>query len=218
MAKKTVLRIIDTNREVAAKILFEVVEQIDKKMRVAAPKINLLTGELIEKKLMATPHVRSLLAGQLMADFGLSPERASSSVEELISAVKASVKVKLNIKNRGKLGDLAWSMSVTILPEGLSDVLRNIGSYSSNGNEIIWMDWLLTKGVSVIYDDFFVVYSERFKGTSRSGFSLMFPSGGSGRIFRVDPAFAGTIEDNFVVNTLESLLPEIANLMFSYLQ
>jgi hypothetical protein len=54
--------------------------------------------------------------------------------------------------------------------------------------------------------------------TSRSGFALMFPSGESGKIFRVDPNFAGTADDNFVVNTIASLLPEIGNIMFSYLQ
>lgn len=213
---KSFIKITETTNSVSAKILFEVVEQVDKRMRSAAPQINIRVGALIEGRLRATPHVRSILSGKLQADFGLTPSVASSAVDSLISEIKRSVKVNLDVRNRGILGSLAWSMSVTILPDGLSQILSKIGSYSSSGNEINWMEWLLTKGATVIYDDFFVAYGSEFK-SSRSGFGIMFPSGESGRIFRVDPVFAGTQDDNFVVNTLNSLLPDIANIMFSYL-
>jgi hypothetical protein len=215
---KARIQITESTSSVSAKMLFEVVQQVDKKMRAAAPQINLLVGELIEEKIRATPHVRSLISGQLQADFGLNIGEAEEAIESLLFVIKRSVKVNLGIKNRGTLGNLAWSMSVSILPDGFSDVLKGIGAYKSprSGEFIPWMEWLLTKGTTVIYDDFFVAKGE-FK-TSRSGFALMFPSGQSGRIFRVEPTFAGTADDNFVVNTIASLLPEIGNIMFSYLQ
>lgn len=215
---KARIQIVESTASVSAKVLFEVVEQVDKRMRAAAPQINLLVGELIEARIRATPHVRSLISGQLQADFGLNIGEAEEAIESLLFVVKRSVKVNLGVKNRGKLGNLAWSMSVSILPEGFSDVLKGIGAYQSprSGEFIPWMEWLLTKGTTVIYDDFFVAEGE-FK-TSRSGFALMFPSGKSSRLFRVDPSFSGTVDDNFVVNTIASLLPEIGNIMFSYLQ
>jgi hypothetical protein len=215
---KARIQITESTASVSAKVLFEVVEQVDRRMRAAAPQINLLVGELIEARIRATPHVKSLISGQLQADFGLNIGEAEEAVESLLFVVKRSVKVNLGIKNRGSLGNLAWSMSVSILPDGFSDVLKGIGAYKSprSGEFIPWMEWLLTKGTTVIYDDFFVAKGE-FK-TSRSGFALMFPSGQSGRIFRVEPTFAGTADDNFVVNTIASLLPEIGNIMFSYLQ
>jgi hypothetical protein len=215
---KARIQITESTASVSAKVLFEVVEQVDKRMRAAAPQINLLVGELIEAKIRATPHVRSLISGQLQADFGLNIGEAEEAIDTLLFVVKRSVKVNLGVKNRGALGNLAWSMSVSILPEGFSEVLKGIGAYKSprSGEFIPWMEWLLTKGTTVIYDDFFVAKGE-FK-TSRSGFALMFPSGQSGRLFRVDPSFSGTEEDNFVVNTIASLLPEIGNIMFSYLQ
>lgn len=215
---KARIQITESTASVSAKVLFEVVEQVDRRMRAAAPQINLLVGELIEARIRATPHVKSLISGQLQADFGLNIGEAEEAVDSLLFVVKRSVKVNLGIKNRGSLGNLAWSMSVSILPDGFSDVLKGIGAYKSprSGEFIPWMEWLLTKGTTVIYDDFFVAKGE-FK-TSRSGFALMFPSGQSGRIFRVEPTFAGTADDNFVVNTIASLLPEIGNIMFSYLQ
>jgi hypothetical protein len=215
---KARIKITESTSSISAKVLFEVAEQVDKKMRKAAPQINLRVGELIEARIRATPHVKSLISGQLQADFGLNIGEAEEAIESLLFVVKRSVKVNLGIKNRGSLGNSAWSMSVSILPEGFSDVLKGIGTYQSprSGEFIPWMEWLLTKGTTIIYDDFFVAKGE-FR-TSRSGFALMFPSGESGKIFRVDPNFAGTADDNFVVNTIASLLPEIGNIMFSYLQ
>jgi len=215
---KARIQITESTSSVSAKVLFEVVEQVDKRMRKAAPQINLRVGELIETRIRATPHVKSLISGQLQADFGLNIGEAEEAIESLLFVVKRSVKVNLGIKNRGSLGNSAWSMSVSILPEGFSDILKGIGTYQSprSGEFIPWMEWLLTKGTTIIYDDFFVAKGE-FR-TSRSGFALMFPSGESGKMFRVDPNFAGTADDNFVVNTIASLLPEIGNIMFSYLQ
>jgi hypothetical protein len=215
---KSRIQITESTSSVSAKILFEVVEQVDKRMRKAAPQINLRVGELIEARIRATPHVKSLISGQLQADFGLNIGEAEEAIESLLFVVKRSVKVNLGIKNRGSLGNSAWSMSVSILPDGFSDILKGIGTYQSprSGEFIPWMEWLLTKGTTIIYDDFFVAKGE-FR-TSRSGFALMFPSGESGKMFRVDPNFAGTADDNFVVNTIASLLPEIGNIMFSYLQ
>jgi len=215
---KSRIQIIESTSSISAKVLFEVAEQVDKKMRKATPQINLRVGELIEARIKATPHVKSLISGQLQADFGLNIGEAEEAIESLLFVVKRSVKVNLGIKNRGSLGNSAWSMSVSILPDGFSDILKGIGTYQSprSGEFIPWMEWLLTKGTTIIYDDFFVAKGE-FR-TSRSGFALMFPSGESGKIFRVDPNFAGTADDNFVVNTIASLLPEIGNIMFSYLQ
>lgn len=210
---KSRIQIIESTSSISAKVLFEVAEQVDKKMRKATPQINLRVGELIEVRIRATPHVKSLISGQLQADFGLNIGEAEEAIESLLFVVKRSVKVNLGMRTKG-----AWSMSVSILPEGFSDVLKGIGTYQSprSGEFIPWMEWLLTKGTTIIYDDFFVAKGE-FR-TSRSGFALMFPSGESGKMFRVDPNFAGTADDNFVVNTIASLLPEIGNIMFSYLQ
>ena len=175
---KSRIQIIESTSSISAKILFEVAEQVDKKMRKAAPQINLVVGELIEAKIRATPHVKSLISGQLQADFGLNIGEAEEAISALLFVVKRSVKVNMNMRAKG-----AWSMSVSILPDGFSQVLSGIGTYQSprSGEFIPWMEWLLTKGTTIIYDDFFVTKGE-FK-TSRSGFALMFPSGSSGKVF-----------------------------------
>lgn len=208
------VRIIDSVNSLKAKFDFIARDIVDKRMRSYAPVISRKVGELIGDALIRTPEAQSILTGQLKADFGLTDAVASTALQQLIEAVKKSTTVKLNIKPSGGV-KYAYAMVVSILPAGLSSVLSTIGTYESNGKDIPWMEWLLTRGVEVVVDDGFVVYGN--KPTSRSGMAVMAKSGGSGRVFRVDPQYAGTPDDNFVTKTIGSLLPEISLIMRSYL-
>jgi len=208
------VRIIDSVNSLKAKFDFVARDIVDKRMRSYAPVISRKVGELIGDALIRTPEAQSILTGQLKADFGLTDIQASLSLEQLIEAVKRSTTVKLNIKPTGGVR-YAYAMVVSILPAGLSSVLSNIGTYKSNKNDIPWMEWLLTRGVEVVVDDAFVINGN--KPNSRSGMAVMSQSGGSGRVFRVDPQYAGTADDNFVTKTIGSLLPDIALIMRGYL-
>lgn len=207
------LKIIESIDSIKAKILFEVKEQVNKKMRGYAPVISRQVGNLIEYKLLDTPHAQSILSGQLRADFGLSEADAKSALTDLISTIRKNIRVKLDIKADGAIRN-AWAMQVNILPPGLIDKLSQVGTYDSGGHSISWMKWLLTKGVSIIYEDYSIMYGSF--STSRSGQAIM-AKRVNGEMFRVEPEFAGTAEDNFVVNTLSSLLPEIGLIMRKYL-
>jgi hypothetical protein len=209
---KGIIKIIDTVDSIRAKINFELRHEVDRRMRTAAPIIQARAGTLIASRLTNSPHAQSILSGQLQKDFGLTENVAKAALTQLIAAVKRNIRVEL----RGVTGSqLVFTMSVSILPEGLTSVLGNIGTYESNGHQIGWMRWLLTKGVEVVVEDYFVAYGPSIQ--SRSGGALMLNTGKSGRDFRVDPAFAGTENDNFVVNTIREALPEIGEIMRSYL-
>jgi hypothetical protein len=209
---KGIIKIIDTVDSIRAKINFELRHEVDRRMRTAAPIIQARAGTLIASRLTNSRHAQSILSGQLQKDFGLTESVAKAALTQLIAAVKRNIRVEL----RGVTGSqLVFTMSVSILPEGLTSVLGNIGTYESNGHQIGWMRWLLTKGVEVVVEDYFVAYGPSIQ--SRSGGALMLNTGKSGRDFRVDPAFAGTENDNFVVNTIREALPEIGEIMRSYL-
>ena len=75
------------------------------------------------------------------------------------------------------------------------------------------MEWLLLRGTEVVIEDAFVIYKDR--PNSRSGMAIMAES--DSRVFRVDPQYAGTENDNFVINTINDLLPEIGLILRSYL-
>lgn len=208
------IQITESIESIKAKILFELKAQVNERMRKAAPIIRAKVGSLIADKIAATPHIQSILSGKLQSDFGLTGPAAQLAVNELISAIRQTTGVNLDIKN-----GFAYSMSVTLLPQGLSQAVGNIGQYQSNGHVISWMRWLLFEGVTVVVDDHFVADdttgSIKSFGKSRSGRALMFHS--EGRSFRVDPTFAGTEDDNFVVNTIRGLFDEVYFIVLGYL-
>lgn len=209
----TRLKIIESIDSIKAKILLEVKQQVNKRMRGYAPTISRKVGLLIEQKLLNTPHAQSILSGQLRVDFGLSESDANAALTDLISTIRKNIRVKLDIRADGAIRN-AWAMQVDILPPGLINKISDIGSYESGGHSISWMKWLLTKGVSIIYEDYSIMHGGF--STSRSGQAIM-AKRVNGEMFRVEPEFAGTVEDNFVVNTLGSLLPEIGLIMRRYL-
>lgn len=204
------LYITETTESIKAKIIGEIRFEVNKRMRAASPIIRQKVGNLIADRLMDTEHAQSIMSGKLQSDFGLTPDAALTALGDLIRAIRQSTGVNLDVKN-----GFAYSLSVTILPNGLSQTLQGIGTYSSNGHIISWMQWLLLKGVTVVVDDHFVV--ERNSSKSRSGRALMYKSGSSGRNFRVDPHFAGTEDDNFVVNTIKGLFDEVYFIVMGYL-
>lgn len=194
------LQIVESTEQIKARILFEVRSEVDKRLRRYSSVISRKIGALVGNAIMSSEHVKSLLTGQLKADFGLSDQMAEQALKELIQEIRSTITVKLEISS-----GMAFSLRVSFLKTGISQLLSNIGEYDSNGNSIQWMRWLLLNGSEVIIDDFFV-YNDTSKETSRSKMAIMVPSGSSNKVFRVDPIFAGTEEDNFVIDAINSIM------------
>lgn len=194
------LQIVESTEQIKARILFEVRNEVDKRLRRYSSVISRRIGSLVGDAIMSSEHVKSLISGQLKADFGLSDQMAEQALKELIQEIRSTITVKLEITNR-----MAFSLRVSFLKTGISQLLSNIGEYDSNGNSIQWMKWLLLNGSEVIIEDFYV-YNDASKKTSRSKMAIMVPSGSSNKVFRVDPIFAGTEEDNFVIDAINSIM------------
>ena len=70
------------------------------------------------------------------------------------------------------------------------------------GGSLPWLDWLINLGDSVIIADFGVTYGP----FGRSGQARMSVKK---RPFKVDTAFSGTPEDNFITRALDKRASEI---------
>lgn len=209
-------------KEVSDFISLELSKQIDARIKSKTSAIRAEISNLISDELRKTPHVISLLSGKLQSDFGLSTEAAELAVKQIIDTIKSStvISVKRDVSEK-----FVYSIFITLLPNGISSLL-NIG-YESKGGSVDWLEWLLTKGVTVVVDNYRVLEGDFTQ--SRSGKSIMVPATSlsiiqTGRFsygtvkrtydaFRVDPEFAGTESDNFIVNTLRSVLPQIAEII-----
>lgn len=200
------LSIIESASEIKAKIIFEAAEVVDKILRSNSGVISRRINSLLSSKIYDHPTTQSILSGVLQRDFGLTNEMASSSISRVISILRDNTKIQLKKSQRS---NLFYAINIKILEGGITPFM-NI-KYSSEGGEVNWMKWLLTEGVTVINDEFFVL-SGNFSG-SRSGLGIM-AKGGS---FRVEPEFAGTEDDNFIVNTIKQSYDDMIQIIGSYL-
>lgn len=206
---KTRLKLVTTPSQFAATVQFLAAKPIDRILAKARPVIQNRISNLLRTAIEGSLTIRSLKGGKLQVDFGLTDGAASAATVDIVNAVVSSVNVFFQKSRRGKtLGNLV----IQIDPATVSAIVQTSttnGIYNSNGHQITWLNWLMTKGTQVVVEDFEVVstdYDER----SRSGGGLMLPTGG---VFRVDPEFAGTPGDNFITRAIIANGPNIRRII-----
>lgn len=151
--------------------------------------------------LAADPAVASLLSGELLGALGIP------GVAERWAAVAGRVAASIAVTARPCRvagAKVVGGVDVGILPADYADLLGlDAAAYTSrpSGEAIPWLDWLLTRGHSVVvagYDCFYdLTPAERAK--SRTGLALM----RRGDSFQVPPAYAGTVDDNFLTRAFD---------------
>ena len=203
------LKLVTTPSQFAATVQFLVAPKIDKLLVKAKPAIQNQISHLLRSAISSSPTIRSLKDGQLQVDFGLSSDAASAATNDIVNAVLSSVNIFFKRSQRGKtLGTLV----IQIDPATVSAAVEtsSMGSYFSNGHQITWLDWLMTKGTQVIIEGFELVQTIDYDDRSRSGGGFMLPTGG---VFRVAPEFAGTEGDNFITRAIIANGPNIRKII-----
>ena len=206
---KTRLKLVTTPSQFAAKVQFLAEEPIDRILTKARPVIQNRISNLLRTAIEGSLTIRSLKGGKLQVDFGLTDGAASAATADIVNAVVSSVNVFFQKSRRGKtLGSLV----IQIDPATISAVVQASphGIYDSNGHQITWLDWLMTKGTQVVVEDFEVVSTVNYDDRSRSGGGFMLPTNG---VFRVDPEFAGTPGDNFITRAIIANGPNIRRII-----
>ena len=206
------LKLITTDKQFTAKVFSLLAKKIDPLMLKAVGPIENRVQNVMSQQLASDPIIDELRDGKLALDFGLSQDMANAAISEMLEAMHNSVSV--NVLRGGKIFSAGFSgLRITIDPVG---PIKNIptGSYDSNGHNIEWMNWLLTRGSQVVVSGFESVFAVD-ASKSRSGLGFMLETGGS---FRVDPRFSGTTDNNFLTRivigsrlTIEKIIREEIN-------
>lgn len=188
------IKIVDSNAKIEKNILYAMEKDVKFAIQKAKAKIHSGIINLVVEALSSSPEIMSLSNGKLKADFGLS----SDPSQEIIYAVANSTEVLFRDFRMSRQG-VSTVLSVYIQPSDFSNLLNSDFArvITDKGDELPWLCWLLTMGDSVIVSEFGVQYGNF--PTSRSGMAIMKPIG----VFKVDSAFAGTIENNFITRALE---------------
>lgn len=165
----------------------------------------------IAKWIEEQPEIISLkhvaVTNSLGALFGLTPTEATSAVSSIITSIINSVKIDINLNDKLD-GNIIFNFqpddlsNLLNLPEGHRNTLKN--------TDLHWLDWLLTKGNTVIIVGYY--YAPSTKGRSAAGNMVQ---GGS---FRVPPEFAGNKDNNFITRAFSNRQKEIENILRGLLQ
>ncbi len=186
------VKLLDTNAQIQQAIFTELAKQINQLVNKNNNKVLRELKAQIKEWVVQTPEVSSLLSQgldfSLNALFGLVSGSAPSAVEAIASSVAEATSITINKVDRNLAGNIQFNFqpkdfgNLLGLPEG--------HQLSEEGIDLHWLDWLLTKGDSIIIQGYY--YDP--KGEGRSGGGTM-KIGGT---FRVPPEFSGTVDNNFI--------------------
>ena len=205
---KTRLQLVTTPSQFAATVKFLAAKPIDRILTKVRPAIQRRISNLLRTAIETSQTIQSLKGGKLQVDFGLTDGAASAATTDIVNAILSSVNVFFQKSRRGQtLGKLV----IQIDPATISAIVQTSpgGIYDSNGHQITWLNWLMTRGTQVVVEDFEVVSTDH-NDKSRSGGGLMLPTGG---VFRVDPEFAGTPGVNFITRAIIANGPNIRRII-----
>jgi len=206
------LRLLTTDAQFAATVGFLAAPKINKILRKAKPLIKKRVSDLLRTAIEGSLTIRSLEDGVLKVDFGLEDGMADSATRDIVNAVVSSLVVEFQAPKRKRSLTLG-SLSIRIDPgtvAALVQVSTTAGIYNSNGHNISWLNWLMTKGTEVVVEEFDVVSTTEYDERSRSGGGFMIKTGGA---FRVAPEFAGTPGDNFITRAIIANQNNISNII-----
>jgi len=198
------LEILENDDQITAHILRALASDLTKRLHRSKIKLLPKLKRLLRSALQSQPEYFSLLNGDLMAEFGLvdGQERIDRIIEHWLNTI--SIKV-IPVRARGK--KLTGGLKITAIPSDYSDVeqLPEAVFVTEKGHRLEWLSWLLKNGDQAIILEYTILYGNFTQ--SRTGRAIMNKKFG-GR-WSVPPEYAGTINNNFVTRTIESIGPQI---------
>jgi hypothetical protein len=163
--------------------------------------------------LESQPEIDSLkktgIPNSLGSLFGLTSDMPSRAVAAILDAVVSSIDLRVGRANKYLKTNIelvfqrADFVNLLSLPEGFV--------ITEKGEDLHWLDWLLTKGDTIIISGY-TYKAETGRGRSGGGFMK------EGGAFRVPPEYSGTLENNFVVRAFEGREKEINAILSELLQ
>lgn len=203
------MKIVESNARLRATINKAIAKEGSITLSRYAAKIKTKVKNIVGVALAASPELSSLSSGSLKFDFGLVDDPSPQIINAIVDSVEVNV-----VKIRATKGRFSGGIRINIQPSSFSNLLSLsvAGQVIESGGSIPWLNWLLTEGDSIIIADFGVDYGA---GTGRSGGATMDKKFAP---FRVDPAFSGTVVDNFITRAIKPYLRQISQAVRSELQ
>lgn len=207
------LKLLENTSDITTIILNNLKIQIEKTINKALPSIERDIKALIKTSLMSEPEYSSLIAGSLRAELGISNV---SDVDNVVQAMVDTLNISqnsINVSNNGLSGGFKLTM---IKSDDISGIIYSDSANvvdSERGYSLPWLEWLLLKGNETLVQNYNVNYTNSSR--SRSGMALMVKSDTN---WRVPPAFAGKINNNWTTRAIIKSNAQITSIIKSNIE
>lgn len=181
--------------------------EINKKIKSNSPKFVRAMREAIPRWLEEQPEIASIrshgIQGSLAAQFGIVPGKEGDAIHKIISVLSDSINVIVKPVDDALNGGVEFEFDSEIFTRLTGTSEGTV--VTEKGTDLDWLNWLLTKGDTIIITGYHYVPST----DGRSGGGTM----SIGSIWRVPPEFSGTESNNFITRAFENREVEIERLL-----
>jgi|LakMenEpi03Aug12_release.lakeMendotaPanAssembly.Ray.scaffolds.fasta_scaffold699079_2 hypothetical protein len=207
MTIKFSLKLLDSDSKIRLEILSELKILLDKALIKLANRIEPKIRILLRQSLQNEPEYGSLINGVLRKEFGIADVgNVDIAINNIVNSTELSIQ-STTIKGSRVSGGIILS----IVPKSLSGIIDDPSAFvidNERGYSLPWLEWLLTKGGSIIIRNFEVQYGPNPR--SRSGDAIMISSGSN---WRVPSEFSGTSRNNWITRALSTIETKIAKVL-----
>jgi hypothetical protein len=196
------IKLKQSNSKIVASINKALATEVNNKI---SKKINSLKNKLMtvfRSALEESPEIMSLRSGLLRAEFGLETDPSFEIVEAVLSTFKLTWQ-KINPKT------FSGGITLVMQPRDFSNLLiLPVGNQPIDGGSLPWLEWLLTKGDSIIITGYGVQLGNFPE--SRTGLAKMSKKFAP---YKVNSSFSGTLEDNFITRAINASFFEVQEII-----
>jgi len=206
---KVQFKLLDTSKDIQNKILQALLPDVVSLMNNAVSVIKKNLPDIVLSGISAAPEYQSLVGGNLQYELGI-PDPANK-IGGLLDIWAKNIQYEYT-KPTLSNSRIISKFSASMIKADFSDVLYTdyamVQDYS-RGYSLPWLEWLLLNGSATIIPFHQVVFGPN--PNSRTGFAVMRNVGSE--YWKVPSEFAGTIADNWITRSLESVSPNIQQLV-----
>lgn len=206
------LDIKNSDAEINQKILNVLKPQVNSYFRKVISTIKTPIIELVIQSIKSAPEYSSLLSGDLKYEFGLpdSDQRLDRILKfwEKLYIDNSPIKIVSN--------KLTGNFILKMIQSDFSDVINSSAAVlkTEKKQELNWLEWLLLFGNQTIIKNYEVEFGSNPR--SRTGQAVM--RGVKNGKWSVPSEFAGTINDNWITRAIDSIDPQINNILLKALK
>lgn len=189
------IKLIDSIDVITQKINGAISDIANSNISQGRSKAESQVKSLVASWVLSQPEMLSITSsqlGSLAGQFGIPAGQSISAINSISLSVSNSVTISFTKFNRNLVGDF----TINIQPQGFQNLLSlPDGHVFFSGGDLHWLDWLLTKGDTIIVANYQYT-PQSGAGRSRLGYMT------SGSFFRVPPQFSGVAENNFITRAI----------------